>query len=226
MSVVTWLQRPPPRLEDLHPDSTRATLQVLGIAVPRMLRSTVATGTTFLVGNALFGVEVAAVLAMIVVGAIFLIDRRAGRAGFVAALVLVFVFVSALIAVISRSLPMFFLPVAGVDAVVGIGCLVTVLMGRPLFAKATADFLIVPPHLLDTEVHASGARRMTYIASFFFLGRAALRLTAFFLLPTGWFVAVSIAGEIIGDVLLAFIGVRVNIGRLRQSGFSLGEART
>ena len=66
---------------------------------------------------------------------------------------------------------------------------------------------------------------MRKLASFFFLGRAALRLTAFFLLPTGWFVAVSIAGEIIGDVLLAFIGVRVNIGRLRQSGFSLGEAR-
>ena len=223
MSVVAWLRRPPPRLEDLSADPNRATLQVLAIAVPRMLRSTVATGTTFLLGSALFGVEIAAALALIAVGTIFVMDRRAGRAGFVAALVLIFVFVSALVTVISRSLAMFFLPVAAVDVVVGIGCLVTVLIGRPVFGAATADFLIVPPALLATEVHTSGARRMTYLASGFFLSRAALRLAAFFLLPTGWFVAVSIAGEIIGDLLLAFVGVRVNIGRLRL--LSLEESR-
>jgi ABC-type microcin C transport system permease subunit YejE len=221
--MAAWLRRPPPRLEELHPDPNRATLQVLAIAVPRMLRSSVVTAVTFLLGSALFGVEIGAVLAMIVVGTIFVLDRRAGRAGFVAGLVLAFVFVSGLVAVLSRSLSMFFLPAAAVDAVMGIACLVTVLLGRPLFGAATADFFTVPDALMHTDAHVRGARRMTYIAAAFFLGRAAMRLAAFFLLPTGWFVAVSIAGEIIFDVLLAFLGVRLNISRMRE--LSLGELR-
>jgi hypothetical protein len=225
MNMITWLQRPPPKLDDLHPDPTKATMQALGIAVPRMLRSTVITALTFLGGSALFGVEIGAVLAIIVVGTMFYLDRRAGRAGFVAALVLGFVFVSAVVAVVSRSLPLFFLPAAAVDIVMGFVLLGTVLAGKPLFAAATPDFLTVPERLRDTQENASGARRMTIVGSGFFIGRGLLRLAAFFWLPTPWFIAVSIVGEIVCDVLLAFFGVRVNIIRLRQADVSFEESR-
>lgn len=226
MNVRGWLTRPPPSLDELHPNVNRATLQVLAVAVPRMLRSTVLTAMTFLVGSALFGVVIGAVLAIILVGTIFVMDRRAGRAGFVAALVLVFVAVSAVVAVISRSLPLFFLPAAAVDIVMGFVLLGTVLAGKPLFAAATPDFLTVPERLSDVQQQVSGAVRMTLVGTGFFITRGLLRLAAFFWLPTPWFIAVSIGGEIICDVMLAFFGVRVNIIQLRQVDLELSQERT
>ncbi|TDV56130.1 hypothetical protein [Actinophytocola oryzae] len=226
MNVREWLTRPPPSLDELHPNATRATLQALSVAVPRMLRSTVLTAVTFLVGSALFGVVVGAVLAIVLVGAIFVMDRRAGRAGFVAALVLVFVAVSAAVAVISRSLPLFFLPAAAVDIVMALVLLGTVLAGKPLFAAATPDFLTLPERLSANEQQVSGAVRMTLVGSGYFVARGLLRLAAFFWLPTPWFIAVSIAGEIICDVSLAFVGVRVNIIRLREVDLELARQPT
>jgi hypothetical protein len=218
MRVVRWLGRPPPGLEELHPNTTRATLQVLAIALPRMLRNTLLPGLTFLAGSAAFSVEVGAVLACFAAAGLFLVDRRAGRAGFIAALVMVFVFMSAAVAVISRSLALFFLPVAGVDLLMGTYTMVTVLIGRPLFASATPDFLSLPPRVRRTAVYRRTARDATVLAGCYFLLRSVFRLAAFVWLPPGAFIAVTIVGEIVGDILVVGLAVRMNVRRLRPAG--------
>ncbi|HET9138357.1 hypothetical protein [Actinophytocola sp.] len=218
MRAVSWLGRPPPGLAGLHPNTTRATLQVLAIALPRMLRNTLLPGLTFLAGSAALGVEIGAVLACLTAAGLFLVDRRAGRAGFIAALVMVFVFMSAAAAVISRSLALFFVPVAGVDLLMGSYTMVSVLIGRPLFASATPDFLSLSPWVRDTEIYRRTARDATVLAGCYFLLRAVFRLAAFIWLPPGAFIAVTIAGEIVGDILVVGLAVRMNIRRLRPIG--------
>ncbi|HEU5471206.1 MAG TPA: hypothetical protein VFV67_11180 [Actinophytocola sp.] len=218
MRMVSWLGRPPPGLGELHPDTNRATLQALVIALPRMLRNTMLPGLTFLAGAAVVGVELGAVLACLAAASLFVIDRRAGRAGFIALLVMVFVFLSAAVAVVSRSLPLFFLPVAGVDLLMGSYTLVTVLIGRPLFTSATPDFLSVPAQVKQTPVYLRTARDATVLAGCYFLVRSLLRLAAFVWLPPGWFIAAIIVGEVLGDILVVGLAIRLNIRRLRPIG--------
>lgn len=218
--MPTWLKlRPPPRLEDLHSNLVRATVQVLVVALPRTLRNTLVPGLTFLLASGILGIELGAVLALLVAGGLFAMDRRAGRAGFIAGLVMAFVFLSAIVALISRELSLFFLPVAAVDVVMGTYCIASVLAGRPLFAAASDDFVKLPDSAKSSQVYHDTARRTTLIGVGYFYVRAVLRLAAFVWLPAEWFIAVALALEIVGDIGLIATCVRLNVRNLRNPEF-------
>lgn len=220
MTIPSWLKSPPvPRLEDLPANLFRATVQVLVVALPRTLRNTLVPGLTVVVASGFLGIELGAVLALLVAGGLFAMDRRAGRAGFIAGLVMAFVFLSAVVAVISRELSLFFLPVAAVDVVMGTYCIASVMAGRPLFAAASDDFVKLPESAKASQVYHDTARTTTLIGVGYFYVRAVLRLAAFLVLPAEWFIAVAFALEIVGDIGLIATCVRMNVRNLRNPEF-------
>ncbi|HEV2779519.1 MAG TPA: hypothetical protein VGX25_08970 [Actinophytocola sp.] len=217
MSLASVLRRPPPHLDELHPAPWRATLEVLAIGVPRMFRNSLVPVLMFLAGSAVLGIEFGAVLAILAAGALFLIDRRAGSAGFVPILMIVFVALSATVAVISRSVPGFFLPIAGVDLLMGSCALLSVAIGRPMMAGAVGDFMVLTPQVRASATNQWLLRQFTTAAGAYFLARAVLRLAAYVWLPSGWFIATTIAVEVVGDTLLVGVGVWRNTVWLRPA---------
>ncbi|MPZ81177.1 MAG: hypothetical protein GEV28_12590 [Actinophytocola sp.] len=211
MTRPGWLRaRATPRLEELPENTWRATGQVLVVALPRMIRNTLVPSLTFLVMSNLLGIELGAVLALLVAGGLYYLDRRAGR-GFVAGMVMAFIVLSAAVAVISRELSLFFLPVAAVDVVMATFCLTSVLAGKPLFAAAANDFVTMPAASQNSTVYQRTAKITTLLGMGYFLTRVLVRIGAFLVLPEGWFIAVAIILELVGDAVLITICVQLNV---------------
>ncbi len=211
MTRPGWLRaRPTPRLEDLPENTWRATGQVLVVALPRMIRNTLAPSLTFLALSTLLGIEPGAAVALLVAGGLYYLDRRAGR-GFVAGMVMTFIVLSAVIAVVSRELSLFFLPVAAVDVIMATFCATSVLAGRPLFAAAANDFVTMPPASMGSTVYQRTAKVTTMIGVGYFLTRVLVRIGAFLVLPEPGFIATAIALEVVGDAVLITVCVQLNV---------------
>ncbi len=219
MNRPAWLRgRPTPKLEELPENSWRATGKVLVVALPRMIRNTLLPSLTFLLASNLIGIELGAVLALAVAGGLYTMDRRNGR-GFIAGMVMAFVFLSAVIAVVSRELSLFFLPVAAVDVVMAAFCAASVLAGKPLFAAASNDFVAMPASSQGSSVYQRTARITTLIGVGYFLARVLVRIGAFLWLPESWFIAVAIGLELVGDAVLITICVQLNVRNTHDPEF-------
>lgn len=219
MNRPSWLRgRPTPKLEELPENTWRATAKVLAVSMPRLIRNTLLPSLSFLVASNLVGIELGAVLALLVAGGLYAMERRNGR-GFISGMVMTFVFLSAVVAVLSRELSLFFLPIAAVDVIMAVFCVASVLAGKPLFASASNDFVAMPPASEHSTVYQRTAKITTLIGVAYFLTRVVIRIGAFLWLPASWFIAVAIVLELVGDAVLITICVQLNLRNSRHPEF-------
>ena len=198
----------------LEGDTAALSRTLLRSAAPRLLRDILGPTLSFyvtwkLTGSLVAGVALGTAFSL----AAYRYERRHGRPGAVALLVLGFVVVQAAVAVALHSAEVYLIQPAILGCVNGAAWLVSVAIGKPLAALFAGEFFP-----LDAEVRASDEFRGTFrhlslLFGVFFLGFALLQLLVLAVAGVDALVAMRVL-DAIGVLGLIVYAVRYTVARL------------
>ena len=201
----------------LDGDTRSMRRRILRSSGPRLLRDILGPTLSFYAGWKLMG----SLLVGIVLGTTFSLaayryERRHGRPGAIARLVLAFVVLQAIVGLATGSAKAYLIQPSILGGVNGVVWLGSVVIGKPLAAVFAREVFPVDEQTRASETFHSVFRHVSLVFGVFFLLFAAVQLLVLFALGVDAFVAVRVL-DAIGILGLIVYSVRYAIDRLAGS---------
>jgi uncharacterized membrane protein len=179
---------PPAALQAIaegEPPSPMALVRAVG---PRLLRDILGPPVAFyagwkLTGNVFIGVAIATLVAVVV----YLHERRQGRPGLIARVVLLFVLVQAIVGVATDSATAYLVQPALLGAINGALWLGSVAVGRPLAGTFAREVFTVDDQTRASEEYRSVFHYISVLFGVFFLSFAVVQLAVLLIVGVGAF---------------------------------------
>lgn len=207
----------------LDGDTAGVSRSLLRSAGPRLLRDILGPTLSFYAGWKLSGsVVVGVVLGTGFSFAAYRYERRHGRPGAIALLVLAFVVVQATIGILTNSAEVYLVQPAILGTINGAAWLVSVAIGKPLAALFASEIFPIDAELRATDEFRAVFRHVSLVFGSFFVAFAALQLAVLLAFGVDAFVAVRVL-DALGILALIVYAVRYTVGRLGPS-FSVAPA--
>jgi hypothetical protein len=124
--------------------------------------------------------------------AIYAYERRKGRPGLIAQVVLIFVLAAAIVGVVTDSATAYLVQPAVLGAINGVIWIGSVALGKPLAAAFAREVFPVPEEIQATEDYRTVFRRVSMWFGIFFVGAAGVQLAVLLIVGVGAFVAVRV----------------------------------
>jgi len=201
----------------LDGDTRSMSRTILRSSGPRLLRDILGPTLSFyagwkLTGSLLVGVALGTTLSF----AAYRYERRHGRPGAIARLVLAFVVLQAIIGLATGSASAYLIQPSILGLVNGVVWLGSVVIGKPLAAVFAHEVFPIDEETRASEVFRSVFRHVSLVFGAFFLLFAAVQLLVLLTVGVDAFVAVRIL-DAIGILSLIVYSVRYAIDRLAGS---------
>ncbi|HVV75764.1 MAG TPA: hypothetical protein VHC43_06975 [Mycobacteriales bacterium] len=139
-------------------------------------------------GNLLIGVGAGTAASVL----IYAYERRKGRPGLIAQVVLIFVLAAAIVGIATDSATAYLVQPAVLGVVNGLLWLGSVAVGKPLAATFAREVFPVPEEIQATDDYRTVFRRVSVLFGLFFVVAAAIQLAVLLILGVGAFVAVRV----------------------------------
>lgn len=186
---------------------------VLREAAPRLLRDILGPTLCFYAGWKLAGLVVGIALGTTFALGAFRYERRHGRPGNIARLVLAFVIAQALIGLVTHSAKVYLVQPSILGTLNGLVWLGSVAVGRPLAAAFAGEVFPVDEATRQSEVFRAVFRRVSVVFGVFFLIFAGIQLSVLLTVGVDAFVAARVLDSVC--ILIAIIwAVRYAVGEL------------
>jgi intracellular septation protein A len=201
----------------LDGDTRSMTRRLLRSSGPRLLRDILGPTLSFyagwkLTGSLLVGVALGTTLSL----AAYRYERRHGRPGAIARLVLAFVVLQAIIGLATGSARAYLIQPSILGGVNGVVWLGSVVIGKPLAAVFAREVFPVDEQTRGSEAFRSVFRHVSLVFGAFFLLFAVVQLLVLLTLGVDAFVAVRVL-DAIGILGLIVYSVRYAVDRLAGS---------
>jgi intracellular septation protein A len=186
-------------------------------AGPRILRDVLGPTLCFYAGYKLVGLVVGIVLASVFALGAYTYERRHGRPGIIALVVLGFVVLQAVVGLVADSATVYLTgPVLleGAQAVVWLG---SVAVGRPLASLFAGEIFNFPPEVRASDTFRQVFSRITLTFGGYFVAAGAIQLGVLLALGVDSFVALRV-GSSLGLIALIGWAIRYAFGTFRTSG--------
>ncbi|HVT64817.1 MAG TPA: hypothetical protein VHD81_06670 [Mycobacteriales bacterium] len=147
---------------------------------------------------------------------IYAYERRQGRPGLIAQVVLIFVLAAAVVGVATDSTTAYLVQPAALGAINGLIWLGSVALDKPLAATFAREVFPVPEEIQATEDYRTVFRRVSLYFGVFFVVAAAIQLAVLLALGVGAFVAVRVvdAACILGMIVWSVRYITDRLGHL------------
>ncbi|HWC33410.1 MAG TPA: hypothetical protein VG650_01160 [Mycobacteriales bacterium] len=183
---------------------------------PRLLRDILGPPAAFYgvwkaTGNVLAGVGVASAVSVL----IYAYERRKGRPGLIARVVLLFVLASAIVGIATNSATAYLIQPAVLGAINGALWLGSVARDRPLAATFAREVFPVDEATRTSPEYHSVFRRVSLLFGIFFVVAAAIQLVVLLIVGVGAFLATRVA-DALGILTMIVYCVRYISGRIGQ----------
>jgi intracellular septation protein A len=201
-------------------DSSSMSRSLLKSAGPRLLRDILGPTLSFyagwkITGNLVVGVALGTAFSL----AAYRYERRHGRPGVIARLVLGFVVVQAVIGLVTHSAEAYLIQPSILGSINGLVWLGSVAIGKPLAAAFASEVFPIDEETRASDEFRSVFRHVSLIFGSFFIVFAALQLAVLLIVGVDAFVAVRVL-DAIGILALIVYSVRYTVARL-GSGMQL-----
>jgi intracellular septation protein A len=208
----------------LEGDRKQVSSQLLRAAGPRLLRDTLGPTLSFyggwkLSGNLVVGIALGSGFAL---GA-YWYERRHGRPGLIARLVLVFVVVQAVIGLTTDSAQAYLVQPAILGSINGLVWLGSVAIGRPLAGVFASEVFPVDDDSKGSDEFRTVFRHVTLVFGVFFVVFAAIQVSVLLAVGVDAFVAVRVV-DAVGVLALIVYAVRYAVDRLDLAALSAEPA--
>jgi intracellular septation protein A len=205
------------RLAVLDGDTRSMSRRLLRSSGPRILRDILGHTLSFyagwkLTGSLLVGVALGTTFSL----AAYRYERRHGRPGAIARLVLAFVVLQAIIGLATGSARAYLIQPSILGGINGAVWLGSVAIGKPLAAVFAHEVFPVDEQTRASEEFRSVFRHVSVVFGAFFLVFAGVQLLVLLTLGVDVFVAVRVV-DAIGILCLIVYSVRYTVGRLGSS---------
>ena len=175
--------------------------------LPRFARAAFGPALAFYVAWQTLGLAPGILVATAVSVLLWWLNDRRGVQGVLPRISIAVVFVQAAVGLISGSAEWYLAQPAIVGMLVGIGFLVSAVVGRPVGALIAADLYTVPASVRSSPDFRHAFRLVTFVWAGYLFGRAALRLLVLVISTVGMFVLFTAAsGAPVMVVLIAWSG--------------------
>lgn len=180
-------------VETLTGDSAPVGLSLIRSVGPRLLRDILGPPIAFyggwkLTGNVFVGVALGTSFAVLA----YAYERRHGRPGMIARVVLAFVLLQAIVGIVTDSATAYLVQPAMLGAANGMLWLGSVLLGRPLAGIFAREVFPVDAETRDSHEYHSVFRYVTLLFGIFFVTIAAVQLAVLLIVGIGAFVATRV----------------------------------
>jgi intracellular septation protein A len=198
----------------LEQDTSGMSRMLLRSTGPRLLRDILGPTLSFyagwkLTGNVVVGIALGTVVSL----AAYRYERRRGRPGAIAQLVLAFVVLQAVIGLATGSATAYLVQPAILGAINGAIWLGSVAIGKPLAAVFAADVFPIDEETRGSEEFRSVFRHVSLVFGTFFLVFAAVQLIVLMAVGVDAFVALRVLDAILILALIVY-AVRYAVDRL------------
>ncbi|HVU61473.1 MAG TPA: hypothetical protein VHA79_14855 [Mycobacteriales bacterium] len=143
-------------------------------------------------GSLLIGVGVGTAASVV----IYAYERRQGRPGLIAQVVLIFVLAAAVVGVVTDSATAYLVQPAALGVINGLLWLGSVAIDKPLAATFAREIFPIPEEIQATDEYRTVFRRVSLWFGLFFAGAAAIQLVVLLVLGVGAFVAVRVVDAV------------------------------
>jgi len=175
--------------------------------LPRFARDAFGPALVFYVAWQTLGLAAGIVVATVTSILLWWLNDRRGVQGILPRISLAVVFVQAAVGLISGSAEWYLAQPAIVGCVVGIGFLVSAVVGHPIGALIAADLYTVPKSVRSTPDFRHAFRLVTLVWAGYLFGRAALRLVVLVISTVGMFLLfTAVSGAPVMVVLITWSG--------------------
>ncbi len=175
--------------------------------LPRFARDAFGPALVFYVAWQTLGLAAGIVVATATSILLWWLNDRRGVQGILPRISLAVVFVQAAVGLISGSAEWYLAQPAIVGCVVGIGFLVSAVVGHPIGALIAADLYTVPKSVRSTPDFRHAFRLVTLVWAGYLFGRAALRLVVLVISTVGMFLLfTAVSGAPVMVVLITWSG--------------------
>ena len=186
---------------------------LLRSAGPRLLRDILGPTLSFYFGWKAFGLIAGVALGTTFSLAAYRYERRHGRPGAIARLVLAFVVVSAIIGLVTHSAEAYLVQPAILGTLNGTAWLVSVAIGKPLAAAFAGDVFPFDDETRGSDEYHSTFAHISLVFGVFFIGFAAIQLFVLLTVGVDAFVAVRVLDAVCILLMIVWC-VRYTVGRL------------
>lgn len=202
-------------------DRSQVSGRLLRVAAPRLLRDTLGPTIFFYGGWKVSGsLAVGIALGSVFAFAAYWYERRHGRPGLIARLVLIFVVVQAVIGLTTDSAQAYLVQPAILGSINGMVWLGSVAIGKPLAGVFASEVFPVDKDSKSSDEFRTVFRHVSLVFGVFFVFFAALQVSVLLAVGVDAFVAVRIADSV-GVLALIVYAVRYAVDRLDLSGLSV-----
>lgn len=175
--------------------------------LPRFARDAFGPALVFYVAWQTLGLAAGIVVATATSILLWWLNDRRGVQGILPRISLAVVFVQAAVGLISGSAEWYLAQPAIVGCLVGIGFLVSAVVGHPIGALIAADLYTVPKSVRSTPDFRHAFRLVTLVWAGYLFGRAALRLVVLVISTVGMFLLfTAVSGAPVMVVLITWSG--------------------
>jgi intracellular septation protein A len=192
------------------PPTTRAILREAG---PRLLRDTLGPTLCFYVGWKTEGIWLGVIMGTVFAFAAYRYERRRGRPGMIARLVLAFVVLQAGVGLATGSAKAYLIQPTILGGVNGLAWLGSVAMRRPLAAVFAREVFPFDEAIRATPEFKRVFMLVSAVWGMFFLGFAAIQAAVLLIVGVDAYVALRVVDALLILTLITW-SVRVVIGRL------------
>jgi intracellular septation protein A len=204
-------------------DSSSMSRSLLKSAGPRLLRDILGPTLSFyagwkITGNLVVGVALGTAFSL----AAYRYERRHGRPGVIARLVLGFVVVQAIIGLVTDSAEAYLIQPSILGSINGLVWLGSVAIGKPLASAFASEVFPIDEETRASDEFRSVFRHVSLVFGSFFIVFAALQLAVLLIVGVDAFVAVRVL-DAIGILILIVYSVRYTVARLGH-GMELAPA--
>ncbi|HVT21795.1 MAG TPA: hypothetical protein VHE57_10440 [Mycobacteriales bacterium] len=161
--------------------------------------------------NVLIGIAVGTAASVL----IWAYERRQGRPGLIAQVVLIFVLAAAVVGVVTDNATAYLVQPAVLGVINGLIWLGSVALGKPLAATFAREIFPVPEEIQATDDYRVVFRRVSLWFGIFFAVAAAIQLVVLLILGVGAFVAVRVVDAVSILAMIAW-SVHYITGKLGQ----------
>jgi hypothetical protein len=147
---------------------------------------------------------------------IYAYERRQGRPGLIAQVVLIFVLAAAVVGVATDSTTAYLVQPAALGVINGLIWLGSIALGKPLAATFAREVFPIPEEIQATDEYRTVFRRVSLYFGIFFVVAAVIQLAVLLILGVGAFVAVRVvdAVSILGMIVWSVRYITDKLGHL------------
>src|SRR5262245_22958505 len=164
----------------VHPVAKIDLKSMLRDILPRFARDAFGPALVFYVAWQALGLTAGIIIASLTSILLWWLNHRRGVQGILPRISIAVVFIQAAVGLISGSAEWYLVQPAIVGCLVGIGFMVSAVVGRPVGALIAADLYTVPASVRETPEFRHAFRLVTLVWAAYLGGRAAMRIAVLF----------------------------------------------